>query len=760
MSVKTKKLLYIILVFFFALIMFVSIIVTVNLTGGREIGEFTGRDRKTLIWFIAFFLVDVAALFFFADKLGRLNKQNAKAKEPVQTSPYVDVLAKRGIRLFVTSCAVCLILCIFGIGIKSSGALIAVFLAACILPLILIAGSLLLYEQKQKGLEAYTAAQRQELFLAQRREVERTEKDALTKLKKLRRVITGVSVLLICLAAVISLLSKSVLNSVSACGYLYAACLMCGGLCRLFIGMPSKALDKDEAFVTREDYPRVYALAQKASEEMGCKGDIRIAFIAENNIGVARIDDVISLQIGIYLLNILDEQELYSILLHEFSHVASESGNKEEAYGRRLQSGTPQFFLSGLIDLIYRYPDFLYALQFVLYSYAVSVTREAEADKAMLKCGDKRIAASALIKVYYLDRSDWEDGSRDIESIWASEQPAESITARNLANYLSDIETRGEFWSSLIPKEIMARSATHPTLKMRLDSFDVHSYLPVALSSCAEYKEEVKKALHHYDEKALEYIRPKYAELRKRYYLDNIEKVSEWEQQGRPLTAEGYRSIVEALRSLGRFSEAEALCDRAIAELPSASSAFAAFTKAGVLLHRYDPEGIELMYKAVESNSNYIDQGLAQVGEFCCITGNEAELERYRQKALELAQKQIDEYDQMDTIKKTDRLSTEHLPDGKLEEILAYIASIDEGEEIKKIYLVRKTITGSFFTSVFIIEFRDKGETDKQCDIMDKVFNLLDTDENDWQYSLFESEDVRQAMPAVMAVEGSLVYSK
>jgi hypothetical protein len=49
-------------------------------------------------------------------------------------------------------------------------------------------------------------------------------------------------------------------------------------------------------------------------------------------------------------------------------------------------------------------------------------------------------------------------------------------------------------------------------------------------------------------------------------------------------------------------------------------------------------------------------------------------------------------------------LSAEQLSGEMLSEILAYIASIDGGS-IQAIYLVRKTITDTFFTSAFVIRF-------------------------------------------------------
>ena len=173
-------------------------------------------------------------------------------------------------------------------------------------------------------------------------------------------------------------------------------------------------------------------------------------------------------------------------------------------------------------------------------------------------------------------------------------------------------------------------------------------------------------------------------------------------------------------------------------------------------MHSYDERGIGDIYFAIENNSNYLQEGIDAIGTFCCLTGNQKELNIYRQKALELAQKQKDEYSQVSVLTKKDRLSEESLPEGMLDDILAYIRSVDEGQ-IEKIYLVRKTITEEFFTSVFVIRF-DLAAEEETCEqIMHKIFRYLDTC-SDWQFSLFDYQEV-MSVP-VYEVKNSCVYSK
>ena len=92
----------------------------------------------------------------------------------------------------------------------------------------------------------------------------------------------------------------------------------------------------------------------------------------------------------------------------------------------------------------------------------------------------------------------------------------------------------------------------------------------------------------------------------------------------------------------------------------------------------------------------------------------------------------------------------------ELSEILAYIKSVDQ-DIIQNVYLVRKTVSESFFASVFVIQFG--GGTDAQkYDVMHKIFRYLDSYHIEWQFSLFDYQDYLDVK--VDKIEGSLVYSK
>ena len=264
-------------------------------------------------------------------------------------------------------------------------------------------------------------------------------------------------------------------------------------------------------------------------------------------------------------------------------------------------------------------------------------------------------------------------------------------------------------------------------------------------------------------EKAIDYVssliaeqgKDSYEEYRKYYYIESKELVEKWESNGRCIVAEEYGDICDALRRLGRNTEALELCENAIKLLDDVGACYAYFIKGCFLLHSFDESGIEYIYKAIENNHNYVDEGLGIIGQFSCLTGQEDQLEIYRERAITLTEENKVHMEACVRNKK-DKLSSEALPEGMLEDILNHITS-ENSDKIEKIYLVRKTITEDFFTSAFVIKMISETDDDTRYKILHRAFNYLDTC-SDWQFSLFDYEDVKNVR--VEDIAGSCVYTK
>lgn len=239
------------------------------------------------------------------------------------------------------------------------------------------------------------------------------------------------------------------------------------------------------------------------------------------------------------------------------------------------------------------------------------------------------------------------------------------------------------------------------------------------------------------------------------YHEELCKRVERWEKNGRPLEEESYPDTVAALKELGRLGEAMELCQRAIEELPEGSSrAFAQHMRGCWLLHRWDASGIDLIYSAMDTNHNYLQEGLEQIGLFCCLSGNQAELDRYREMAPVLMQQEKDVFSRIGVLQKGDRLSAEELPGALRERILASFREIDHGQ-IETAYLLHKQISPDFSTSPMIVRFREETDPDTREETLHRIFLCLDAVE-DWQFSLFSYEEAKRVKPE--EIEGAVFY--
>ncbi|MBQ6905752.1 MAG: M48 family metalloprotease [Clostridia bacterium] len=653
------------------------------------------------------------------------------------------------------------LICICGIVLKTGVQLDHVGLILTILvlvPPVLTALSIFLEKRYIKKVNNTKVADMQSYIVGHRNDAKRTSAALLKKLKSIRHFTYAFSFLLWLDGACISLLTGYIYTQTSfaLAGVFYSVLIFTVVYSRVKKTEPI-VLNEDAPVLKEKEFPKLYGIAKKAAAASGCVGEITIILSLDCNASILRNKKRFFLQIGIVLLNILSEDELFAICLHEFSHYTKENEEMEFeiSYGNWLGSERNVHPIVAYASRIYSALDVRYFFNHMTYCYATSVFKETNADSEMAKHVSAEIAASALAKLNYDDKYNLECSIKDTVPDYAAESPDPNYLRNSIQKFKDAIKERHEFWDELLMKEILSNNATHPTLKMRLEALGMTEVKIVEGNSEKEYLDEVDAALDFAD-KILYRSQDQYDAERKEIYLDPLERVMKWEERGMPVIAEEYADVISDLNQLGRHSEAEALCDRAIEELDETASQHAYFIKGISMLRRYDKNGTDLIYHAIENNHNYLEHGLHEIGGFFCMMGMEEELLEYRKRAQELAQLDKDEYSETGFISKNDKLVRDDMPEEMLRDILDYIHSVDE-DIIHKVYLVKKVISETFFSSVFVIHFY--GGTDEQRHgIMHKIFRYLDTYPSERQFSLFDYFD----HPDINynKIEGSLVYSK
>jgi len=537
---------------------------------------------------------------------------------------------------------------------------------------------------------------------------------------------------------------------------LFSAYLMLGFFNRIQLGV-SKPDFSD--YTSEEDYPILYSLAYKAQRAVNMKGKIKILIVGGANAGISRIGRVYSLYIGSGILDMLTEDELYQVLIHEFSHRTKDGDPKDRefrlfTYITQSEENKINFFCNRM----FIFPDLVFTFEYMVYSTVASRSIEYIADKAICRVGDPEIAASALTKLSYNDFFNREFNLHVTESYYASEEKRKDSGRIVSDAFRRAVSERKDFWNELIAREIQPISSSHPIVRNRIEALGISSVSLLPFPTKGKYYDECKRAMEYVDAMVYNDSLEAYSEEREECYLKPLKVVEEWKSGNKELSPEEARPVMSALESLSMYDDLYELCEGIISSSDNKShTAHAYMARGKIRLLKYDNEGINDIYTAIDANSNYIEEGLTLIGEYCCVCGLEDELKEYRERSVDIQQYNIDVYSKTSALEHTDNLIPDTMPKEMLDDIIEFMKTAGNGA-ISNIYLVRKQITDDFFASVFIVRFDDDADDDTVNDAMDMIFYHLDTRPEDWQFALHLFSP--HVSHAVYRVENSCVYSR
>lgn len=750
---RNKKLLYIIFAFTIVF-MFASIFVTVALTGGRDIEDFTDNDKTIFSVFVTLEIIDVIACFALALRISKISRAPTEQKKP---SAYDKALMVRELVTAAIALVISIIASIIGLAvIKPLLTIDAAAIAFLIVTSVLIIMGLTSYLSTQLYVGSFNRKSNSEKvsFLYSHRE--HADRSASKLLRKLRVIysVTGVYVCIILLLGLSFGILGATLELWSGTTMVCAA-IIYSVISRIHLPVPKALFTEENGYVDESEFPEVYSVVNEAKDIIGVKGDIRIVLLAECTAGIRRFGDVISIQIGVILLGSTSREELKNIFLHEFAHLdedgtpASRMNEHKWWLEERASRSNP---LKKITGIFFRFPNNYFAVNHMLYSYASTISVEEKADRAMKLYGDPKYAGSSLLKLQYYELYCWEKGTYDTPAPLESEELRADLVKNELSSFKEQTEKRRDFWNRMIDVEIISRGATHPTIKMRLDALGHTDYTVNESSDSESYKREQIKATELLDSKIYDNRKDYYKEEREADYLEPKKTVEEWEVGGRQISHDEYREVIFALRALGRVTEASELCDRVIDELPDSASHYAHFIKGSTLLHSFDESGIVHIYHAIESNHNYIEEGMETIGQFCCLSGRQDDLDTYRRRVIELFDERERTFDALDSLSPKDNFTSEALPEGMHRGLLELVGSLSE--HIDEVYLVRKIVSDDFFGSVVIVKTKDGTDEKTSRDVFNRIFLYLDS--LDWEFTLFDFKHA--PMNVIKKIPSSLIF--
>lgn len=509
--------------------------------------------------------------------------------------------------------------------------------------------------------------------------------------------------------------------------------------------------------LNKKDYPELYAIAQRARDEAELEGDIGITTDNSFNAAITKIANQYYLLLGCSLVNHISRDELYNILLHEFAH-HSEKYTPKSPHGFFNRFITYESVPLPLGDFFISYTMLLYFEEYIIYTALANEYIEKMADSITVTKGDPRAFASAIAKCNLHSQYERLLYQYQEKALFETEEPQTDIAEQYMRGFRRALEENQEIWLDMFEREIQPRNASHPIYRARRDAVGVSKDdVVISLDVSGDgLDDERAKITAQTNSEILQMLTPNYSELRKQNYLTPLSIIEDWEKNKENYPKTELTKVIQAMIDIMRHEDAEKLCDHIIENEENIYlTAFPKSFKGYLLVNREDPRGVDLLYESIELNSNLFEISIDPIGEYACRNGLQDVLDEYREKALALAQKNVDEDEQANSVSAKDNLVPDDMSEDALRSHIEFITSVSDC--ISGIYLVKKVISDTFYSHVFLIEFENKTSGEVINESMNRIFRYLDTLDNE-QYSLFLYAPIYKSV--VKKVDGSKIYSK
>ncbi len=539
--------------------------------------------------------------------------------------------------------------------------------------------------------------------------------------------------------------------------FIFPILIIISVITRFFGALIDVPKPEKKEILDKKDYPELYAIAQRARDEAELEGDIGITTDNSFNAAITKIGNQYYLLLGCSLVNHISRDELYNILLHEFAH-HSEKYTPKSPHGFFNRFITYESVPLPLGDFFISYPMLLYFEEYIIYTALANEYIEKMADSITVTKGDPRAFASAIAKCNLHSQYERLLYQYQEKALFETEEPQTDIAEQYMRGFRRALEENQEIWLDMFEREIQPRNASHPIYRARRDAVGVSKDdVVISLDVSGDgLDDERAKITAQTNSEILQMLTPNYSELRKQNYLTPLSIIEDWEKNKENYPKTELTKVIQAMIDIIRHEDAEKLCDHIIENEENIYlTAFPKSFKGYLLVNREDPRGVDLLYESIELNSNLFEISIDPIGEYACRNGLQDVLDEYREKALALAQKNVDEDEQANSVSAKDNLVPDDMSEDALRSHIEFITSVSDS--ISGIYLVKKVISDTFYSHVFLIEFENKTSGEVINESMNRIFRYLDTLDNE-QYSLFLYAPIYKSV--VKKVDGSKIYSK
>lgn len=246
-----------------------------------------------------------------------------------------------------------------------------------------------------------------------------------------------------------------------------------------------------------------------------------------------------------------------------------------------------------------------------------------------------------------------------------------------------------------------------------------------------------------------------YERDRKLNYLEPLEFYENYlEKKGRGDEVGLSESVDAAFAAecIGRISEAIEMYDGILETNPNNPNAL--YRRGLIYLTEYDEKGIDMIYAAMEGNSNFVKNGIQVLNDFCVKMGLPERLEECRRRSVGLYDYRINKYSKAVSLKDSDRFEPVDLPAETVKDIVEEIKR-QCGDSLERIYMVKKAYEDMNVTFILITPTANY-DPENWDNAYHNIFSFLDVKKEDFVLDSFTGTP--KYLARVSKVAGSLMY--
>lgn len=399
---------------------------------------------------------------------------------------------------------------------------------------------------------------------------------------------------------------------------------------------------ENDNVIERADYPLLYSVADRAAKAVGFEGKYLICMdIYDNGTSISEDFGTVYLHLAPTETSLMSENELHSVLLHEFSHAT----NQDTKLYKRFESAKTKFDADGshgysgskIKSILFAIPYDKVSNSADEYLRYASLLLEQRADDAVKTHGDAQEYINCTAKCMMVVRYFAAPHPAIDYFIFEGESPVTDFYERKRNLFEEALPNEYGRLKEVVLRTLHGKSDSHPTLSMRMKSLGVLDF-DISARPEGQYLEEINKFIAACGkERAMD--TESWEEARRSNYLEVKERLEKFEDKIAAGNPDKY-TLWESLYSYyyANPDRAVELADKVIQSDPDNPHANA--IKGQILCGNDNIEGLELLRKAIDGASVfYMSPLYMDYGNAVLRSGDEQLLAKLRAEQVGIAQK-------------------------------------------------------------------------------------------------------------------------